>query len=148
HLPENRDSVQSVATARTVDSRDGCIPDRELNMHIPRASIPISLSDFEMFSESEGQMSLLRTFFPSSSAYMNKTTKALSVGAQQHPRPLSLLEEEESDCGSRPETPVADSDLQALPIRRQGLPNLQVPSSNVKSSFSHTPSPQPPNASI
>ena len=65
---EERASVQSFATVNTLDSALAVLPTspREradsYKLHMPRASVPVSLSDFDIFSESEGQLSLLSTF--------------------------------------------------------------------------------------
>ncbi|KAJ2921942.1 hypothetical protein H1R20_g15152, partial [Candolleomyces eurysporus] len=109
-LPQSpSDERQSVATLRTIDSADGVLP----------SSARHSLDDyFEIFSESDGKVSLLNSF----------------------PRPLSFLPEE-SD--SRPETPTSEFNIRTPPRRiPQALPNLVIPNPN--SSYFSTPSPLPP----
>ncbi|KAF5342699.1 hypothetical protein D9611_001654 [Ephemerocybe angulata] len=128
---EERASMQSMASVNSVDSAEACIPDRNLalreqELHMPRASVPVSLSDFDIFSESGGQLSRL-------------TLSEFLMLDSQGPRPLSLLPEE-SDTGSRPETPTAEFNITTPPRRQPQLPSLRIPG-NRASYFSITPSP-------
>ncbi|KAH6909166.1 hypothetical protein BKA70DRAFT_1277680 [Coprinopsis sp. MPI-PUGE-AT-0042] len=115
---EERDSMASINTFMTTDSTEAMIPrspspstpsprDSTFNHHSIRASIPISLSDFEMMGSDD--LSLLDSF----------------------PRPLSYVPEVDVEEESRSDTPTPHDSVPARFTGRKDprhLPALSIPS--------------------